>query len=104
MSKPPIDRTAEDAETSAAAIAAAQDHPMPTVENDPGSVFRPGSGIGSADVHEIVLMYLLHLTNSPVQVAPGTLRGVPLPADRVAQLSESAQRFMQPLIPPQSSH
>lgn len=112
--KPPIDRSAPIADTtppataaaatSPAAIAAAQDFPMPAVENDPGSIFRPGAGISTADVFEITLMYLLSMSNSPAQVAPGGLRGVALSAERVSQLSESARRFMQPLVPSAIQH
>ncbi len=85
------------ATTSVAALqAGTEDFPMPTVENEAPSYFVPGNGLGSADMMEILLMYLLHLTNSPITVAPGVLRIQPLPAERVAQLSEKAQRFMKP--------
>ena len=99
--KPPIDRSAPVAETPPATAAAVPaETPMPTVENEPGSVFQPGPGIAAADVFEITLMFLLSMTRSPVQVAPGGLRGIALEAARVGQLSESARRFMQPLVPP----
>lgn len=100
--KPPIDRSAPIAETSPPA--AAQDTPMPTVENEPGSVFQPGPGVAAADVFEITLMYLLAMTKSPLTVAPGALRGIALSADRVGQLSDSARRFMQPLAPPTATN
>ena len=103
--KPPIDRSAPVAETSPPAAAAVpQDTAMPTVENAPGSVFQPAAGIAAADVFEITLMYLLSMTNSPAQVAPGALRGIALSAERVSQLSDSARRFMQPLAPPTATH
>jgi len=103
--KPPIDRSAPVAETAPPASAAApQDTAMPTVENAPGSVFQPAAGIAAADVFEITLMYLLSMTNSPAQVAPGALRGIALSAERVSQLSDSARRFMQPLAPPTATH
>ncbi|MRI54069.1 hypothetical protein D8770_08900 [Methylobacterium sp. DB1607] len=103
--KPPIDRSAPVAETPPPAAAApAQDAPMPTVENEPGSVFQPGPGIAAADVFEITLMFLLSMSKSPAQVAPGALRGIALDATRVSQLSESARRFMQPLVPPPAQH
>lgn len=103
--KPPIDRSAPVAETAPPAAAAApQDTAMPTIENAPGSVFQPAAGIAAADVFEITLMYLLSMTNSPAQVAPGALRGIALSAERVSQLSDSARRFMQPLAPPTATH
>ncbi|MGW5960827.1 hypothetical protein [Methylorubrum thiocyanatum] len=103
--KPPIDRSAPVAETAPPAAAAApQDTAMPTIENAPGSVFQPAAGIAAADVFEITLMYLLSMTNSPAQVAPGALRGIALSAERVSQLSDSARRFMQPLAPPTAAH
>jgi hypothetical protein len=103
--KPPIDRSAPVAEIAPPVPAAGpQDTAMPTVENAPGSVFQPAAGIAAADVFEITLMYLLALTNSPAQVAPGALRSIALSADRVSQLSDSAQRFMQPLTPPTAQH
>ncbi len=106
--KPPIDRSAPIAETApptaAPPLAAGQDTPMPTVENDPGSVFQPGPGVSAADVFEVTLMYLLAMTNSPLTVAPGALRGIALSAERVGQLSDSARRFMLPLAPPTAQH
>ncbi len=105
--KPPIDRSAPIAETAPPAAApppAVQDTPMPTVENDPGSVFQPGPGVSAADVFEITLMFLLSMTNSPVTVEPGALRGIALSAERVGQLSDSARRFMLPLAPPTAQH
>lgn len=111
--KPPIDRSAPEAEIPPAAAAAppapaapaaAQDTPMPAAENEPASIFQPGPGIGTADVFEITLMYLLSMTNSPVQVAPGELRSIALEAVRVGQLSESARRFMQPLGQPAATN
>lgn len=96
--KPPIDRSAPIAETPPPAAAA--ETPMPTVENAPGSVFQPGPGIAAADVFEITLMFLLSMSNSPVTVERGALRGVALSAARVDQLSDSARRFMRPLDQP----
>jgi hypothetical protein len=72
--------------------------PMPTIENDAPFVFRPEAGIDAASVFEIALMYVIHLTNSPVQVEKGALRNVPLPAHRHEQLSDVAQRYLKPLV------
>lgn len=99
----PIDRTAEELQPVAAPPPAAPaepaDVPMPAAENAPPCLFKPSAAIGTTDVLEIALAYLLHLTNAQFDVAPGALRQVPLPATRVAQLSESARRFMQPVSP-----
>ncbi|ACL59899.1 hypothetical protein [Methylobacterium nodulans] len=102
--KPPIDRTAPDAQVPPvpppapeAAPQASGDVPMPTVENNPPCVFKPGAGITTGDVIEIALMFWIQLTNSPVQVEKGALRSVTLAPERVEQLSDSARRFMTPL-------
>lgn len=102
---PPIDRTAETLEpVNAAAPAPApsepEDVPMPTIENAPGSIFVPKGNIGTVDVLEIAIMYLLELSGSALQVQPGALRTVPLSALRVAQLSDRAQLHMQQMAPP----
>ncbi|ACL61759.1 hypothetical protein [Methylobacterium nodulans] len=105
--KPPIDRTAPDAQVTPPPLPpqpapqdapqASGDMPMPTVENNPPCLFKPGAGIGTADVLEITLMYLLQLTGSPVQVERGALRAIAMQPERVEQLSDSARRFMTPL-------
>ncbi|ACL58942.1 hypothetical protein [Methylobacterium nodulans] len=105
MKKPPIDRKAEDAQipppappsAPQATAQASGDVPMPTVENNPPCVFKPGAGINTGDVIEIALMFWIQLTNSPVQVEKGALRSVTLSPERVEQLSDSARRFMAPL-------
>lgn len=105
--KPPIDRAAEDAQLSqrspaAAPLAAtvgaapAGDMPMPTVENNPPCFFRPSANISVLDAMEITLMYWMSLTGQTVEIQPGALRALALPADRVSQLSDSARRFMTP--------
>ncbi|MDR7036106.1 hypothetical protein J2X36_000842 [Methylobacterium sp. BE186] len=88
-SKPPIDRSAELAQTG--------DVPMPTAENEPLCLFRPGPGIGAADVAEITLMFLLDMSGSPYNPPPGGLRDVAMSATRVAQLSPSARQFLKPV-------
>ncbi|ACL60585.1 hypothetical protein [Methylobacterium nodulans] len=102
--KPPIDRAnASDvpppapAQAPQATAQASDDVPMPTVENNPPCVFKPGAGITTGDVIEIALMFWIQLTNSPVQVEKGALRSVTLSPERVEQLSDSARRFMTPL-------
>lgn len=101
---PPIDRTAETLEPVAKAAAPSpaepEDVPMPTIENAPGSIFVPKGNIGTVDVLEIAIMYLLELSGSTLQVQPGALRSVPLSATRVAMLSDRAQAHMQQLAPP----
>ena len=102
---PPIDRTAETLEPVAKAaaspsLAEPEDVPMPTIENAPGSIFVPKGNIGTVDVLEIAIMYLLELSGSTLQVQPGALRSVPLSATRVAMLSDRAQAHMQQLAPP----
>ena len=81
--KPPIDRNAQEA-----------DVPMPTVENASPMMFKPTREIGTHDVLEIALMYLLELSNHPQMFPQGTLRNVAMSAQRAAGLSESALRFM----------
>lgn len=75
------------------------DVPMPGVENEPNLIFRPAAGCSILDVFEICLSYLLVMSNSPIQVAPGALRDVQMPADRAAMMSDSARRFMQTVQP-----
>ena len=94
---PVIDPNAEVLEP--VAPAGPEDVPMPAIENAPGSVLMPKGNIGTTDVFEIVLMYLLELSNSPIQVQPGALRSIPLSAARVEQLSDRAKAHMQQLPP-----
>lgn len=82
-----------------APVAPAADVAMPTAENAPPCAFTPGPGIAAADVFEITLLFLLHLTGSPVGVDKGALRTIAVPGFRVEQLSDSARRFMTPLNP-----
>jgi hypothetical protein len=70
---------------------------MPSVENQPPYLFVPGPGIGSADVVEIALIYLLQLSGSATTVQKGALRSIPLMPHRYEELSDSAQRFMKPI-------
>lgn len=71
---------------------------MPTVENEPNSVYVPKSGCSIVDNFEILMMYLLHITGSPLNFAEGVLRQIELPASRVAQLSASSRRHMQEVV------
>lgn len=73
---------------------APSDVPMPTIENEPNSVYVPQSGCSIVDNFEILMMYMLYLTGNQLNFAPGVLRSIELPADRVAQLSAQAQRHM----------
>lgn len=77
-------------------VAPMEDVPMPAIENAPPALFRPARDIGSADVWEIALMFLLEMSGSTFDVQPGGLRNIALSAARVAQLSDSARRFMVP--------
>lgn len=98
---PPIDReNAENLQPVEAAPESEGDVPMPAVENSPGSIFQPKAGIGTVDVLEIAIMYLLELSGSPLQIQQGALRSVPLSAARVAMLSEQAQKHMALLAAP----
>lgn len=74
----------------------ADDVPMPTAENAPPSHFVPGQGTGILDVLEVGIMLWLQMTGGP-QVAPGALRHQMMTAERVAQLSPEAQRWMKPV-------
>lgn len=105
-SKPKIDRTAPDADVvvekldpaaPAPAPAPEAEPAMPTAENAPPCLFKPGNGITTTDVMEITLMYLLQLSGSDVQVAPGALRLQPMDATRVSQLSPEAARWLKPV-------
>ncbi|GEP05565.1 hypothetical protein [Methylobacterium oxalidis] len=95
--KPPIDRGAELVQSGDAARQAPGDVPMPTAENEPPCLFRPGAGITAADVAEITLMFLLDMSGSPYNPPPGGLRDIALRAERVAQLSPSARQFLKPV-------
>ncbi|MGY2048919.1 hypothetical protein [Methylobacterium sp. JK268] len=107
--KPPIDRTAETAHPvpqppvpSATAPAEAGPLPgggfaTPTVENEPPCLFVGGSGMSQVDLLEMALMFLLQISGSPVVVEKGALRTQVLSAERVAQLSDSARRFVTPV-------
>lgn len=76
----------------------ADDVPMPTAENAPPMRFEPGQGTGILDVLEIALMTFFQISGGPT-VAPGALRHQMMTAERVAQLSPEAQRWMKPIIP-----
>lgn len=95
MTKPKIDRTAPEAEVVKPPEAA--EPAMPTAENAPPCLFKPGNGITTTDVLEIAMMYLLQLSGSTFDVQPGALRMQPMDATRVSQLSPEAQRWMKPL-------
>lgn len=105
MSKPKRDPNATDLEpidkggpaaAPAAPPAPEGDAPMPTVENAPPLLFRPGSGCSILDVFEVCLMYLLVINNTRLDASPGILRNMQMPADRASMLSDSARRFMVP--------
>lgn len=107
--KPPIDRTAEEAEVTRAEPAAAApaspatppaeeaDAPMPTSENAIYQ-FKPGPGTSILDMREICLMQILQLVNGP-EVSPGALRQMSLQGHRYDQLSDQAKRWFEPITP-----
>lgn len=75
------------------------DVPLETLENAPGYVFIPAAGIGALDLKEIILSYLLSLTNTTINVEKGALRTIQLPAHRYSDLSDHARKFMHAVSP-----
>ncbi len=61
--------------------------------------FKPGAGMTTLDMRELLLMQLLQLVNGP-EVSKGALRSLTLQGDRFDQLSDSAQRWFEAVTPP----
>ncbi len=79
------------------------DAPLPLAENMVYG-FKPGSGITTMDLREILLMGMMHLVNGPADIAKGALRGQTLPGHRFDQLSDNAQRWFEAInqAPPEA--
>lgn len=100
--KPPIDRTAEEAEVTSPAPAApvADDAPMPTVEQQPPYFLAPTAQMGIKDVMECQLMVLSELFGVQVPPQKGIFRERFISAEKFDLLSDSAQRFFKQANPP----
>ncbi|PZP71877.1 MAG: hypothetical protein DI590_05680 [Methylorubrum populi] len=99
--KPPIDRTAEEAQVTGPGPApvppSEADAPMPTAENAVYQ-FKPGPGTSILDIKEICLMQIMQLVNGP-EIEPGALRSMTMQGHRFNQLSEPAKRWFEPVTP-----
>jgi len=74
------------------------DTPLMTAENAVYK-FKPGAGMTTLDLRELLLMQLMQLVNGP-EVEKGALRGLTLRGDRFDQLSDNAQRWFEAVTPP----
>lgn len=69
------------------------DMPLQTAENAVYS-FKPGAGMSTLDLREVVLMQLMQLVNGP-EVEKGALRHITLQGHRFEQLSDNARRWFE---------
>lgn len=61
--------------------------------------FKPGAGMSTLDLRELLLMQLMQLVNGP-EVEKGALRSLTLQGHRFDQLSDNAQRWFEAVTPP----